>query len=374
MTDKKVVTREKIIIKTSFLGILANFFLAGFKALAGLLSNSIAIVLDAVNNLSDALSSLITIIGTKIAGKKPDKKHPYGHGRVEYLSTMIIAVIILYAGITSLIESVKKIINPVVPDYSVLAIVIVSVAILVKIFLGIYFRKVGKRVNSDSLVGSGSDALMDSIISAATLVSAIIFISFGLSLEAYLGVIIALLIIKTGISMLKAAISQILGERVDKSISVDIKKTISSFDGVYGAYDLVLDNYGPDKYMGSIHIEVSDTTTAAEIDELTREIMKAVYDKHGVILTAVGVYSFNTKDEEAKMVRDEISKIVHSHKTVLQMHGFYLNKKDKSISFDIILDFADEERNKTYAEIYDEVQAKFPDYKLAITMDIDVSD
>lgn len=371
---KETSLRAKKIIKTSIIGILVNFFLAGFKAIVGLLSNSIAIVLDAVNNLSDALSSTITIIGTKLAGKKPDKKHPFGHGRIEYLSSMIIAVIILYAGITSLIESIKKIISPEVPDYSVVAIVIVSVAILVKIFLGLYFKKVGKSVHSDSLIGSGNDAMMDSIISFSTLVSAIIFISFGISLEAYLGIIIAILILKTGYSMLKTAISQILGERVEKEIAVEVKKTVNSFSNVHGAYDLILDNYGPDTYMGSIHIEVPDIMTAAEIDELTREISKEVYFKHGVIMTAVGIYSLNTKDDEVVEIRTDISNIVHSHKSVLQMHGFYLNKKEKAISFDIILDFADNDRQKTYNEILSEVQAKYPEYKVTITMDIDVSD
>lgn len=370
----EVKSREKTIVKTSILGIVANFFLAGFKAAAGLLSNSIAIVLDAVNNMTDALSSIITIIGAKLAGKKPDKKHPYGHGRVEYVSSILIAVIILYAGITALIESIKKAVSPEVPDYSTLAIVIVSVAIAVKIGLGIIFRIVGKKVKSDSLTGSGNDALMDSIISVSTLVAAIIFIYTGLSLEAYFGIVISLFILRTGIMMLKSSISQIVGERVHKDISTAVKRTVASHEGVKGAYDLVLDNYGPDIYMGSIHIEVSESMTAAKIDHLTREISKDVYDKHGVLLAAVGIYSLNTKDQESVEVRDNVSKIVHSHQSVLQMHGFYLNKKDSSINFDIILDFADKDRVKTYQDIYDEVQNAYPQYKVYITMDIDVSD
>lgn len=372
--ENKSSSRKKTIVKTSILGIVANFFLAGFKAFAGILSNSIAITLDAVNNLSDALSSIITIVGAKLAGKKPDKKHPYGYGRIEYFSATIIAAIILYAGITSLVESIKKIITPELPDYSTVAIVIVSVAIVVKILIGLYFRKVGKKVNSESLIGSGNDALTDSIISIATLVSAIIFIAFGLSLEAYFGVFIALFILRTGIKMLKTSVSQILGERVEKDFSHALKKTVTSFKHVKGAYDLVLDSYGPDTYMGSIYIEVEDTKTAAEIDKLTREISEEVYKRHGVILTAVGIYSLNTTNPEIVDIRKKVTKIVKSHKTVLQMHGFYLNEKDKSISFDIILDFDDKNRELTYQQIYDEVQKQFPDYKVIITMDTDSSD
>ena len=252
-------SREKTIIRTSVIGIIANVFLAGFKAVVGLMSNSIAIVLDAVNNISDAGSSLITIIGTKLAGKQPDKEHPFGYGRIEYLSAMIISVIVLYAGITSLIESVKQIIHPETPDYSVASLIIVAVAVVVKILLGRYVKSVGLKVNSDSLINSGEDATLDSIISASTLVAAAIYLFSGISLEAYLGAVISLVIIKSGIEMLKDTVSSILGEKNDPELAREIKRTVTGFKDVRGANDLVLNNYGPDAHNGSIHIEVPDT-------------------------------------------------------------------------------------------------------------------
>ena len=359
--------REKIIIKTSIIGIIANIMLASFKAVIGLISHSIAIVLDAVNNLTDLLSALITIIGAKLAGKEPDKEHPYGHGRMEYLSAMLISIIILYAGAVALTESIKKIINPEIPDYSSTTLIIVIAAIAVKIFLGLYYRKKGTVVNSESLLNSGTDALMDAIISTSTLVAAIIYITSGLCLEAYLGVIISLVIIRAGITMLKSTISQILGERVDKTITNPVKQTVTSFDGVYGAYDLILNNYGPDMYMGSIHIEVADKMTASQIDELTRKIMQEVYEKHGVILTAVGIYCLNSEDKEAIEIREQISNLVHSYKSVLQMHGFYLNRSEKQISFDIILDFEDKNKQSTYKQINCQKHPKFKMGKLSET-------
>ena len=374
MNDVSKTDRKSIIVKTSVIGILANVFLAGFKAVVGLLANSIAIVLDAVNNLSDALSSIITIVGAKLAGKAPDKEHPYGHGRVEYLSAMIISIIILYAGATSFIESVKKIISPENPDYTMISFIIITVAVFVKIVLGLYVKNVGHKVNSESLIDSGKDALMDAIISSSTIIAGIIFVFCGISLEAWLGAIISIVIIKSGIEMLKSTISQILGERVESGIAKSIKNTVNSFDEVQGAYDLILSNYGPDTFLGSIHIEVSDTMTASEIDELTRKIMYAVYKEHGVLLSAVGIYSLNTKDEESIKIREKINEIVHSYKTILQMHGFYYNKTEKSISFDIIIDFDDENKEKTYKEIYDKVNKLYPDCKLNITMDFDISD
>lgn len=365
--------REKTIIKTSVIGILANVFLSVFKAVIGLISNSIAITLDAVNNLTDVLSSVITIIGTKLAGKAPDKEHPYGHGRIEYLAAMIIAVIILYAGITALVESIKKIIFPEVPDYAITSLIIIIAAIVVKIILGLYVKKVGKRVKSDSLKNSGTDALMDAIISTATLISAIVYILTGLSLEAWLGTIISIVIIKSGIDMLRATASQILGERADIELAKAVEKTVASYDGVKGAYDLILHNYGPDTYIGSIHVEVPDTTTAVEIDDMTRNLMKEVYQKHQVILVAVGIYTLNTKDKDVIEVRNKVSSIVHSYNSVIQMHGFYLNKKDNIINFDIIIDFSDKDRDEVYKQIYNRVREEYPEYGLNITMDIDVT-
>ena len=166
--------REKEVIKTSIISILSNLVLVGFKTLVGLLSNSIAILSDAVNNLSDALSSIITIIGTKLAGKAPDKEHPYGHGRLEYTTSFIVSAIVLYAGITALIESVKKIINPEPVEYGVLTLVILIASILIKFTLGLYVKRKGKKINSDSLVASGSDAFNDGILSIAVLASSIV--------------------------------------------------------------------------------------------------------------------------------------------------------------------------------------------------------
>ncbi len=366
--------REKTVIRTSIIGIIANVFLAVFKALVGLLSSSIAIILDAVNNLSDAISSIITIIGTKFALKKPDKDHPFGHGRVEYLSAMIISVIILYAGVTSLIESVKKIINPTTPDYSTVSLIIVVVCIFVKILLGLYFKKMGKKTKSDSLKNSGQDALMDSIISLSTLIGAIIFKVFDLNLEAYLACIISIVIMKSGFDMLRETISEILGKRIDSEIAREIKKTVNSFEEVHGAYDLMLNSYGPLVLMGSIHIEVDDTMNAIEIDDLTRRITEKVLKKHKVILLAIGIYSFNTKDKEVLKIRQNIAKIVNSHEGVLQIHGFYLNKETKTISFDLIIDYERKDREELYKIIYEKVKKEYKDYKINMTLDIDASD
>lgn len=366
--------REKVVIKTSIISILANIVLAGFKAFVGFLANSIAIISDAVNNLSDALSSIITIVGTKLAGRAPDKKHPYGYGRIEYMTSLIVSAIVLYAGITALVQSIKKIIHPEKPDYSMITLIILIAGIIVKFILGLYVKNKGKKVNSDSLVASGMDAFNDGILSISVLLSAVIYIIFKVNLEAYVGVILSVFIIKAGLELIKESVDNMLGVRVESSLSRSIKKEVTKEKEVEGAYDLILNDYGPDKYLGSIHIEVKDTLTVTDIDRISRNITKRVLEKYGVILHTIGVYSVNTKDKTVINAKKEISKIVFSNKGILQMHGFYIDKKEKNISFDIIIDFKIKNREEVYNKIYDEVKEKYKDYNINITLDVDISD
>ena len=366
--------REKIVVKTSTIGVVTNILLAVFKMVIGLLSNSIAIVLDAVNNISDVASSVITIVGTKLAGKEPDKKHPFGHGRIEYLSAMVIAVIILYAGTTSLIESVKQIIKPETPDYNFTSLVIIAVAVVVKIVLGFYVKKIGRKVKSDSLINSGADATMDAIISFSTLIAAVIFMSFGLALEAYLGIIISIIIIKSGIGMLKGTISQLLGEQNDVEMAKNIQKTVMSFKEVLGVYDLVLNNYGPNRWNGSVHIEVPDTISVVDLDQLLREIAIKVMKEHRVLLTAIGVYSVNTKDKEVIEKQKQVKEIALRQKYIRQIHGFYLIEKEKKMRFDLVVSFDAENRMVAFREAVAKIQKAFPGYRIYATMDADFTE
>ena len=374
-TDLAVLAedREKTIVKTSIIGIVTNLFLVGFKAFVGLVSNSIAVILDAVNNLSDALSSVVTIIGAKLGAKQPDKKHPLGYGRIEYLSSMIVASLVLYAGITSLVESVKKIITPEAADYSAVSIIIISVAIVVKLILGMYVKKQGKKVNSGALAASGSDALFDAILSASVLASAIIYLIWSVSLEAYVGVVIAGFIIKAGIEMMVETLNDIIGKREDAETTKELKQIICEEEEVLGAYDVTLFNYGPNKNYGSVHIELPDTMSVDDVDRITRKIQVDVFHKTGIVLTGIGVYSFNTSDDEAAQIRNAVQKAVMSHDWALQMHGFYADTEKKTIRFDVVISF-DIERKEAMQTLYSEVGTMYPDYELLIVPDVDVTD
>lgn len=368
------MNREKTIVRTGIIGILANVFLAAFKAFVGFVSGSIAVTMDAVNNLSDALSSVITIISTKLAGRTPDKKHPYGHGRIEYLSAVTISVIVLYAGITSLVESIKKIITPEAPDYTPVALIIISVAVVVKIVLGLYVRATGERVNSDSLVASGKDALLDAVISASTLVAAVIFLIWHISLEAWLAAVISLIIIKSGVDMLRESISSILGERVKGDLTRQIHQTIRSFPEVLGVYDLILHNYGPEYMLGSVHIEVDEHLSAKSIDFLERKIAEKVYLETSVAMTAIGIYARGTDNVFSRKVYADLRDIITEYPSVLQLHGFAVDETEKQIRFDLVLDYNEKKRNEIFQDIVCKIGEKYPEYNIYPVLDADITD
>jgi cation diffusion facilitator family transporter len=363
------MTRQEKIIKTSIIGIVVNLILVAFKAFVGIVTNSIAITLDAVNNLTDALSSIITIIGAKLANRPPDKNHPYGYGRIEYFSSVIIAVIVLWAGITAFMESWPKIFTPDVTNYSTVSLVIIAVAIVVKLALGRYVKSVGEDINSQALVASGSDALFDSILSLSTLVAALISIFFHISLEGILGAIISIVIIKASIDMIRETLDSMIGARVDSELSRKIKDSICELPEVYGAYDLSLHNYGPEEMQGSVHVEVDDSLTALEIHNLTRQISIKIYNEFSIILT-VGIYARNNKFDD---IRNDLYEIASKYEEIIEIHGFIVYETQNLITFDMIVDF-DADREKVKSRILKEIKQKHPQYTYQVIDDYDVSD
>ena len=367
--------RETAIIRTSAIGIAANVALAAFKAAVGILSNSIAVTLDAVNNLSDAISSIITIVGTKLSNKKADREHPFGHGRIEYITTTVIAAIIMYAGISSLIKSIQDIMDPVTPDYSPLSLVIIAIAVLVKIILGHYVRSVGNRVNSDTLIASGSDALFDATLSTSVLTAALIFIFTKISLEAYVGVIISVFIIKASIELLQGSIKEMIGMRPDAALSTLIYDIVKEDPDAEGVYDLIIHNYGPDRFVGSFHTEVLDTTSAIEIDTMTRRLSTEIYKQTSgkIIIAAIGIYARNTTDNRIVKMRTEVTEMALAHEGVLQVHGFIADIENQFMAFDTVIEFGYDGKQIVH-DIIHEVEAAYPDMNVSVLLDRDTSD
>ena len=362
------MNRSSQIIRTSIIGIVTNVLLAAFKAAVGVLASSVAIVMDAVNNLSDALSSVITIVGTKLSQRPADRKHPFGFGRIEYFSAIIIAVIVLSAGITSLIESVKKIFNPTEPSYTTVTLIVIVVAIVVKLILGQYVKRKGEQLKSDALIASGSDALFDAIITLATLVSAGVMLLWGVSLDGILGALISIVIIKAGIEMLASPVNELLGTSISAELTSQIKKEVSSFEGVHGVFDLILHNYGPDVKIGSLHVNVYDTMSAHDIHGLTRKISTYMYEKHGIIMT-VGVYAIATGENKRAELQSKVMQTLATHKEIVQVHGFYFSEKDKLLSIDVVPDISVHDDAAIISQLTNEIQPFVPDMQVVIVVD-----
>ena len=365
--------RSTQIIRTSWIGIAANVLLAAFKAGVGLVASSVAIVMDAVNNLSDALSSVITIVGTKLSQRPADRKHPFGFGRIEYFSAIIIAVIVLSAGITSLIESVKKIFNPTEPSYTTVTLVVIVVAIAVKIVLGLYVKRKGMQLKSDALIASGSDALFDAIITLATLVSAGIMLLWNVSIDGYLGALISLVIIKAGIEMLASPVNELLGTSIPAELTSQIKQEVGEFEGVHGVYDLILHNYGPDVKIGSLHVSVYDTMSAHDIHGLTRKISTQMFVRHGIIMT-VGVYAIATGENRMSELQTQVIQTLSAHQEIVQVHGFYYSERDKMLSVDVVPDIFVHDDAALIAQLTAEIQPLVPEMQVVVVVDHNYSE
>lgn len=364
--------RENIILRTSCIGILVNLLLAGFKAVVGFSTNSIAILMDALNNLSDVLSSVITVAGAKLADRNPDFEHPFGHGRYEYLSALVISIIIFYAGVTAMVESVKKILDPEVPEYTTASLVLLAVAVIVKIILGRYVKRKGAEADSGALIGSGSDALFDAVLSFSVLVAALIYLGCGVSLESYVGTVIACFILKSGFGILRDTLNETLGERPDPLLVRQIKNLLVEEPEIRGAYDLMINNYGPGRNYASVHIELPDVMTVEQVDRLTHRIHEKVFKATGVHLSGVTVYSYNTRDPEAAQMREQVSQLVMKHPWALQVHGFYVDRTKKTMRFDVVVTFG-RDREPLIQELQQEITRLYPDYQVSVDIDRDIS-
>ncbi len=365
----KTMSREKAITRTSLIGVAVNVLLSGFKAFVGILSGSISIVLDAVNNLTDAVSSVITIIGIKLARKKPDQKHPFGHGRIEYFSAIIVAGVVIAAGASALYESVMKIFHPSMPDYEISSMIIVAVAVLAKIVLGRYVIRQGKKYHSDALVASGSDASFDAVLSASTLLGIGITMIFHITLDGWIGAVIAVFIIKAGWEMLTESVSSVIGNRPDSEVSKAIRETVSSYEGVLGAYDLILHDYGPEYAIGSVHIEIPASMTADQIHKLTRSIAEEVARKYHVILT-IGIYAINENHQD---LRRSIHETAMEHEGVLGTHAIYIDDSEKTITIDVMTDF-NVDREWLEKDLEGHIHEYLPGFRVDINFDNSFSD
>ena len=280
--------RLERITLASFVGIILNAFLVVIKIVLGIIAGSVSILTDAVNNMTDTLSAIVALVGVKLAQKKPDRKHPHGHGRIEYIAAMVVGLIILSVGIIAAFESIPKITKPTIASYSVWMIIIVSMTVIAKLMYGRYLIRVGKATKSRSLEGSGVDALFDALLSFGTLIGAAVSLLFDISIDGWIGLVISAFIVKSAFEIISEGITDIIGRRADDKLTRRIRETIRSIDGVKGIKSLVLHDYGPEDMSGVVRVKVSGKMTANELMKMSERIEREIKEDFGVDLV-VGV-------------------------------------------------------------------------------------
>ena len=361
------MNRNRSIIKTGWIGIAANIFLSAFKLAVGFLANSVSIITDAVNNFSDALSYVISIIGIKLSEKEPDREHPFGYGRIEYLVSIVIGIIILYAGIETLRNSVIRIIRPEENEYTAFTLVVLAAAVIVRLVLGRHVKKQAEILESPALKASGHEELHGAVESAATLVAAVVCMITGFSFEAWIGAAISLLIIKTGVAAIWESAGYILGKSADAKLAEAVRDSILSFPEVEDVYGIVIHSYGWGRQMGSAHVEVSDRYKVAWVDNLQRAVTRKVMEDTGVEMLGISVYAVNTHSEAAISAREKVRSIVDETDGAARMHGFYIDLADKTMSFNVVTEFGFDDVGALRDEISRKVHETFPEYNISIT-------
>ncbi len=369
-SEHKQDPRNKLIQFAGTAGIAANVLFAVVKVVIGIVSNSVSVLSDAINNLTDAVSSVITLIGLRLSRRPPDYKHPLGYGRLEYLSGMIISAIVLVAGIEFLRTSGERILNPQAVSFSIVQLVVLAISVVGKFFLFKLNVTIGKKADSAALMASGNDALSDVLVSTLMIISAIVSKFTGWMIDGYVGVIISVFILYTGIKLIRNTVSSILGERASKELATAIKAEVLKFEPIMGAYDLILHNYGPTTRLGSLNLEIPDYVTVERTYATMMSAQADIYEKYNIYFT-FGLYSVNTYDESIKRMRNRVSEIVKGTPHAISLHAFNDDKDKKLIRFDVIVDFDVRDYEGFRKEIIARLKQEYPGYDVLINIDLD---
>lgn len=363
-------SREGIISATSLLGIIVNILMASIKVIIGLLSSSIAIISEGVNNASDVLTALLTLIGTKLAGKHPDEKHPFGYGRIEYLTSLVVSVLILITGIEMLESSIKLIFSPGELSISYVTLVIVALSAVVKYFYGVYAVKMGKKASSGALEAVGMESKNDSFVSILTIVSALAFLIFHVSIDAYVGAITSLLIIKAGYEVLRDTISELIGRPGEEELAEKLYKEIRSTDGIINAVDMMLHNYGPEAWSGSVNVEIDHNKTVGDFYQFIHELQLRIMREYNVVMV-FGVYAVDNDHEYTKELRNKIATYIREKENVKSFHAVYLEPGTDRLYCDLVVDYNLRDWDELREDFGNYMKELYPDKELILTIETD---
>lgn len=352
-------------------GILSNALLCAMKILVGLLSGSIAIVADAVNNLADASSSLITLIGFKLAGMPEDKEHPYGHARIEYLAGLLVSVIIIVVGLELGKSSAEKIFAPTLTEFSPTVVIVLLLAIGIKIWQACFNISAGRRIDSMTLIATGADSRNDVIATSAVLLSLIIGELFKIQIDGYMGVLVALFIVWSGIGLVKETVSPLLGEAPDPEMVAAIEKIANSYDGVLGLHDLAVHNYGPGKVFASLHVEVDAAVDVMVSHDMIDNIEHQIARQLNIHCT-VHMDPINLDDPNREPLKQILMETIASLEGVCNFHDLRIvtGPTHTNVVFDVAVSpeckLSNEELSK---KLSDAVTDYNPDFHAVIEFD-----
>lgn len=370
-TEKEEV-RISYGVLASMVGICCNILLFAAKLFIGLLVNSVSVMADAFNNLSDAASSIIGFIGVRMAGKPADDDHPFGHGRIEYISAFIVAFLVIQVGFSLFKSSVGKILHPEDMTFKWISVIILLLSIGVKFWLSAFNRKLGKRINSKVMLATAADAMGDVITTGAATLSLVIFGIWGLNIDGITGLLVSLAVLFAGYSIAKDTLAPLIGEAIPPEVYKDISNFVESFDGILGTHDLIVHNYGPSKSMASIHAEVSASTDIAVSHAIVDRIEREAARKMGLLLV-IHMDPVETDNERLNTYRKILEKVLFDVDVRLNFHDFRMVGKDKNVCliFDLVVprEYKGSAVGKLKARISNEMRRRDPDCRCAITVE-----
>lgn len=326
-------------------GIAANLLLFAVKLLAGILAGSLSIIADAFNNLSDAGSSIVTLIGFKLSSAPPDAKHPFGHGRMEYLSALAVAAMIMIAGFELFTSAIDKILHPTPTEVNLLTLVILGAAIAVKLWMALFFRQVGDRIDSESLKASAADSRNDVLCTGVVFVTSLLSLWLPMSIDGYVGVAVALFVLWAGFSVMRETVSPLLGQAPDETLVLDVKRTVMGYDGVVGVHDLMIHSYGPGRMVMSLHAEVPCQADILQSHDLIDRIEREMQEKYRAIV-CIHMDPVDFDNPEVARLRAMVAMQVADMDEGMTIHDFRVvfGQTHTNLIFDLVVPFGKDEQ------------------------------
>lgn len=369
---EKVSVRTRYGVLSSMVGIFCNVFLAFVKMLAGLSLHSVSVMADAFNNLSDAGSSIIGFIGVKMAEKPADKEHPFGHGRMEYIAALIVAFLVIEVGLTFLKDSIGKIRNPQELSFHLVSVMILGISILVKFWLSVFNKKLGRKINSQVMMATAADSMGDMLATGATIFSILFWKFTGTNIDGWIGIGVSLVIMWAGIGIAKDTLEPLIGEAVSAEDYRRIKEFVENYDGIVGSHDLIVHSYGPGRNMASIHAEVPNDVSIDESHEIIDRIERDIMEEMGVFLV-IHMDPIETKNQIVLEVRKSVEEAVCCVDSNSSIHDFRMvqGKEQINLIFDLVVpwDYKEEKRVELCRELTERMQEKDNRYCLVITVE-----